>query len=410
MKRAVAILICSALLLGKMPVLAEVIVEGEYLYWMNESQINENGRIFVPVNEAAEAFDAEAKSVDENTVDLYYEGKFLCRLIVGVPFAYTNGVVLNFGVSPKLENGLMYVPLRAFAEALGAKVEWLEASGTVLIDKSDRKLDEIVNPKKNLTVREVSLLEGRYTVEMPIATETVDNWYNEQKYETNLIYEYGGNKIYVEVYDLFVKTSGDLKQDIEKLTDGEAINYADVAEQNGCRYLRYGSNGRVGIATCDDGEIIAIRVSGDGDRLDDVCEMMFKSLKATGKKFETGGEVVAGGLRFTLPEDYIAFYEMGPDYDVWRIYEIAGVGEECVSALIYGGGYPSYSNMQTAQSVTGKFLGENFTWNIAPDGDMDALIGEPHHDYCYHLSVTGAKNAVKRSEIVKIFGNIKSVK
>lgn len=413
MKKTVSGLLCFVMLLTAIPVFAsspaEIIVDGEYLHWMNASQINENGRIFVPVNEAAEAFGAEAKTIDENTVDLYYDGKFLLRLTVGAPFAYTNGEVLNFGVSPKSENGLMYVPLRAFAEALGAKVEWIEASRTVLIDKSDRKLDEIVNPKKNLTSREISLLEGRYTVEMPIATETVNNLYIGHKYETNLVYEYGENRILVEVYDLFVKTSGDLKKDIETLTNGEVVGYTDVTEQNGCKYLRYGNKGRVAIATGDDGEIIAIRVSGDGDRIDDVCKMLFESLKATDKKFEMGGEITAGRFAFTLPENYIAFYEIGPDYDVWRIYEIAGVGEACVSALVYGGWHPSYSGEKTTKSVNGKFLGKEITWYISPDGDMDALLGQPHSSYCYHLSVNGADTAVKRSEILKIFGSIKQV-
>ncbi len=412
MKKTVSGLLCFIMLLTAIPAFAsypaEIIVDGEYLHWMNESQINENGRIFVPVNEVAEAFGTEAKNINENTVDLYCEGKFLLRLTVGTPFAYTNGEVLNFGVSPKSENGLMYVPLRAFAEALGAKVEWLEASKTVLIDKSDRKLDEIVNPKKNLTSREVSLLEGRYIVEMPLATETVNNWYSGHKYETDLVYEYGENRILVEVYDLFVKTSGDLKNDIQMLTEGKAVVYADVIEQNGCKYLRYGNNGRVAIATCDDGEIIAIRVSGDGDRIDDVCKMLFESLKATDKKFETGGEITAGGFAFTLPENYIAFYEIGPDYNVWRIYEIAVVGEACVSALVYGGWHPSYSGEKTTKSVSGKFLGKEITWYIDSNGDMDALLGQPHSDYCYHLSINGADTAVKRSEILKIFDSIKN--
>ncbi len=407
MNKAAAILLIATMLFTAIPVSAEVIVDGEYLYWMNESCINENGRIFVPVNEAAEAFGAEAKSVDENTVDLYYEDKFLCRLIVGVPFAYTKGAVLNFGASPKLENDVMYVPLRAFAEALGAKVEWIEASETVLIDKSDRDIAEIVNPKKDITEREVSLLDGRYMVKMPLATETLDNWYTEQKYETMLRYEYGENTINVKAYDLFALSCGDLKQDLENVSDGEAVAKGDVVEQNGCKYLLFGQKGHKAIATGADGELIIIIAEGDGDRLDDVCKRMFESLKATDKCFEMGGEVKAGWYIFTLPENYIAFYEIGPDFDLWYIYEIVTSGKVGVSALIYGGYYPSYSGEKTTKSIEGEFLGKKVTWNIAVDGDMDALLREPDSDWCYHLSANNANSAAKRSEIIKIFTSIK---
>lgn len=369
-------------------------------------------RVMVSIEEIAEALGAEVKEVGQNIVDIYSQGVFVCRLTAGAPFIFTKGTVVNLDVSPEIKDGKMFVPIENFADSIGAKTErigdWLsEETELVYITTSGRPLEEMTGKKGETSRREISLLEGRFTIEMPYAAKKVYSVYANEKYETTIRYSYNQNKIEVEAYDLFVLTCGDLKKDLENLSSGEVNVVGDVVERNGCKYLLFGSEGRDAIVTADDGELIVISVQGDGDKIDEVCSHLFDSLKAADKRFETPKESTVGGKTFNLPENYIAVYDMGPDFDIWHIYELKPSDEEGVSVLIYGGWYPSYSEKTAYENKHGSFLGKNIRWSIYADGIMEAFIDNGQGEYCYHLIVSGATSETKRNEVIRIIGDVK---
>ncbi len=58
----------------------------------------------------------------------------IIRLTPGSATAFKNGAKINLDVSAIIIGGRLYVPLKALAESLGAKVVWDEARSTVLVD------------------------------------------------------------------------------------------------------------------------------------------------------------------------------------------------------------------------------------------------------------------------------------
>src|SRR5690554_6308123 len=56
------------------------------------------------------------------------------------PRVIVDGVVLSFGVAPRVESGTTLVPMRVVFEALGASVDWAEDTQTVTAAKGQNRI------------------------------------------------------------------------------------------------------------------------------------------------------------------------------------------------------------------------------------------------------------------------------
>lgn len=90
-----------------------------------------DGRLFLPVAEAAELFGAKVKW-DKKTEEATIHTKYGDVIVFGneVPVVYFNEGRYVLGETPFLAEGRMYIPLRDTAELLHAAVKWNDAENT----------------------------------------------------------------------------------------------------------------------------------------------------------------------------------------------------------------------------------------------------------------------------------------
>lgn len=99
--------------------------------------VDENNRTMVPVRFIAEGMGARVEWFSvTNTVVILMNGRDI-RLQVGEDKAIVNGVPSQLDTKSVMKNDRTYVPLRFVSENLGAKVDWNEATSTVLISYDD---------------------------------------------------------------------------------------------------------------------------------------------------------------------------------------------------------------------------------------------------------------------------------
>lgn len=106
----------------------------------------ENGRTFLPVR-----FVAEAVGVTDDNILVSYDpksgkvvsvtlikGDRIAKITIGSKVLTVNGVDLTMDVAAQIKNGRTVLPLRHVATALGANINWDDATDTVTVER-DRK-------------------------------------------------------------------------------------------------------------------------------------------------------------------------------------------------------------------------------------------------------------------------------
>lgn len=93
------------------------------------------------------------------------------------PQVILDGKTLTFDVPPTVENGRTLVPLRAIFEALGADVQWNEATNSVIAKKDETEIKLIIGGKAFINNEEISLevpakvINGRTLVPLRFVAE-----------------------------------------------------------------------------------------------------------------------------------------------------------------------------------------------------------------------------------------------
>ncbi len=109
---------------------------------------------FTPAREGEYVFRASAK-------DKYHKNPTVKTLKVNVsPIIYLklNGIHISSDVSPYIENDRTMVPIRVISESLGAKVDWIGDTKTVVIVNGDTKIELKIDSKSaNVNGEEISL-------------------------------------------------------------------------------------------------------------------------------------------------------------------------------------------------------------------------------------------------------------
>lgn len=126
------------------PDLITVKVDGQYIDF-DVPPMLVNDRTMIPVRYVSETLGAEVTwNNDTETAAVYLDGNEI-TVTIGANFITKNGEKIEIDVPAMLYNDRTLVPLRAVAEALDCKVDWVDETQTVLITKEK---GEIVYPKE----------------------------------------------------------------------------------------------------------------------------------------------------------------------------------------------------------------------------------------------------------------------
>lgn len=133
--RLILLCLCMMVLLSMPAAAADqitVTVNGEKINF-DQHPIIENDRTLVPVRFIFEALGATVEWVPATETVIAYQGSHRVVLQIGSYRMLQGGKTVLLDAAPRLVNDRTLVPLRAISEAFGAVVEWLEESKTVVI-------------------------------------------------------------------------------------------------------------------------------------------------------------------------------------------------------------------------------------------------------------------------------------
>ncbi len=110
-------------------------INGSELTFSDQPPIIENGRTLVPVAKICEAMSAKVEWIEETRQVRATLGDIELIFTIDNPVMTINGVEKVLDQPPIIRNGRTLLPARAFAEELGATVDWDEETRTVIMTK-----------------------------------------------------------------------------------------------------------------------------------------------------------------------------------------------------------------------------------------------------------------------------------
>lgn len=116
----------------------KVKINDQILYF-DVNPIIDNGRTLVPVRGIFENLGADVQWIAQTSTVLATRGDTQVRLQIGNASAYVNDQVIPLDVPAKIVGGSTMVPVRFISESLGATVGWESSSSTVLIQDANAK-------------------------------------------------------------------------------------------------------------------------------------------------------------------------------------------------------------------------------------------------------------------------------
>lgn len=145
---AITAAVSSALMMA-VPVSAEditVTVNGERVEFPNAAPLIENDRTLVPMRAIFEALGAtvEWDEATKTVISYNAEGNTAIVMQIDCDKMFVNDTEIALDVPPKIVDDSTVVPVRAIAEAMDCTVEWDAAAKTVIITKNTST--EIANP------------------------------------------------------------------------------------------------------------------------------------------------------------------------------------------------------------------------------------------------------------------------
>jgi len=133
---AFSLLLPSAYAMQGEEVVISVSVGGEKLVFEDQKPVIINGRTLIPVRSVMEALGAQVEWIDEEKSAVVSKGDTTLTLVIGDNTMRVSGSDEGtpLDAAPMLLNGRTILPIRAVAEAFGARVGWDEVTKTVIID------------------------------------------------------------------------------------------------------------------------------------------------------------------------------------------------------------------------------------------------------------------------------------
>ncbi len=110
----------------------KVMINGKMVEF-DQPPVLENNRTLVPLRKIFEALGAEVQWIDETQSIVSVKDNITINMSVGDNSMWVNGEEILLDVAPKILNGRTLVPVRAVSEAFKCDVQWDDASSTVII-------------------------------------------------------------------------------------------------------------------------------------------------------------------------------------------------------------------------------------------------------------------------------------
>ncbi len=114
-----------------------VVVNGNKIVFTDAAPYIDSGTTMVPLRGVFEALGAEIEWINETSTVVARRGDTTIILNVGKSWATINGSPNEMLKAPVNKNGRVYVPLRFISEALNSNVAWNQQSYTVIINSSN---------------------------------------------------------------------------------------------------------------------------------------------------------------------------------------------------------------------------------------------------------------------------------
>ena len=111
-----------------------VTVGGEKLVFEDQKPVIINGRTLIPVRSVMEALGAQVEWRDEEKSAVVTKGDVALTLVIGENTMRVGSDEMPLDAAPMILNGRTILPIRAVAEAFGARVQWDEGTKTVIIE------------------------------------------------------------------------------------------------------------------------------------------------------------------------------------------------------------------------------------------------------------------------------------
>jgi len=96
----------------------------------------ENGRTLFPIRYVGYSLGVEPQDIlwyGNNETASLFKKDAMVQFKIGETAVYRSGIMIAIDTAAQIREGRVMVPIRAIAEAFGAKVEWEEATQTVRI-------------------------------------------------------------------------------------------------------------------------------------------------------------------------------------------------------------------------------------------------------------------------------------
>ena len=136
-----------------------VTVDGVAVYFSDQAPYEKDGRIMVPVRAPMEALGAVVAWDAANQAVTLTRNGITAVFTVGQTTYTVNGQVKTMDVAPEVVSERVAFPVRFCAEAMGATVDWNEATGTVQISSSQAAPDNASISNEENSAFRIQLLE-----------------------------------------------------------------------------------------------------------------------------------------------------------------------------------------------------------------------------------------------------------
>lgn len=100
---------------------------------LKNAPIVKNNRTLVPIRDICEQMGMNVEWNEELSVITISGNENTIQMSIGNNFILTNGILLYSDVAPEIINNRTMIPIRIFAEAVGAQVNWVEETKTINI-------------------------------------------------------------------------------------------------------------------------------------------------------------------------------------------------------------------------------------------------------------------------------------
>ncbi|MBE7045975.1 MAG: DUF2334 domain-containing protein [Ruminococcaceae bacterium] len=148
MKKIISLILCTLLLISSFAFTVsaneeiKIKIDGEYKTF-DVSPVIISDRVLVPMRGIFETLGARIGWEETTKMVLATKGEHYVSVQIGNTDAFLNGEKIVLDVAPQIVNSRTLVPIRFVSESLGCKVDWDDATKTVVIQTEDNVTETI---------------------------------------------------------------------------------------------------------------------------------------------------------------------------------------------------------------------------------------------------------------------------